>query len=55
VKRVELWVDGRKRYDSPDDQLKRTITLSKGTHRLVIQAVDRFGTTAKVVKNVTVP
>jgi hypothetical protein len=55
VRRVELWVDGTKRYDSPDDQLRRTITLSTGTHRIVVQAVDKFGTTARAVKLVTVP
>lgn len=55
VRRVELWVDGKKIYDSPDDQLKRTVTLSAGTHRVVIQAVDRFGSIAKVVRQVSVP
>jgi hypothetical protein len=55
VRRVELWVDGKKIYDSPDDRLKRSVTLSAGTHRIVVRAVDQFGALAKVVKNVTVP
>ncbi len=55
VRRVELWVDGKKVYDSPDDQLKRTITLSSGTHRVVVQAVEQFGLSAKAVGSVTVP
>lgn len=55
VRRVELWVDGKKIFDSPDDQLKRTITLASGTHRVVVQAVEQFGLTAKAVGSVTVP
>jgi hypothetical protein len=38
VRRVELWIDGKKVYDSPDDQLKHTVTLAAGTHRIVVQA-----------------
>jgi hypothetical protein len=52
---VELWIDGKKVYDSPDDQLKRNVTLMAGTHRIVVQAVDRFGATKKVVRYVSVP
>jgi hypothetical protein len=53
---MELWIDGKKLYDSPDDQLKRTVTsLTAGTHRIVVQAVDQFGKLAKVVRYVTVP
>jgi hypothetical protein len=55
VRRVELWIDGKKVYDSPDDQLKRTVTLAAGTHRIVVQGVNRFGGTTKVVRNVSVP
>jgi hypothetical protein len=55
VRRVELWIDGKKVYDSPDDQLKRNVTLMAGTHRIVVQAVDRFGATKKVVRYVSVP
>ncbi len=55
VRRVELWVDGKKKYDSPDDQLRKTITLASGSHRLVVVAVDQYGATAKVTKYVTVP
>jgi hypothetical protein len=55
VRRVELWIDRHKTYESPDDQLKRTVTLTPGTHRIVVQAVNRFGGTAKVVRYVSVP
>lgn len=55
VRRVELWVDGSKKYNSPDDRLKDTITLSSGKHTLTVVAVDRFGATAKTSKTVTVP
>src|SRR6266702_1807338 len=43
VRRVELWIDGTKRYQSPDDRLKTTVTLSSGTHKFVIAAYDQFG------------
>jgi hypothetical protein len=55
VRRVELWVDGKKLYNSPDDRLRATITLASGTHQVTIVAVDQFGATAKTTRSVSVP
>jgi hypothetical protein len=55
VRRVELWIDGKKKYNAPDDQLQFKITLPPGTHKLEIGAVDKFGAIAKTKKFVTVP
>jgi hypothetical protein len=55
VRRVELWIDGQKKYNSPDDRLSAVITLSSGTHKFEIVAVDQLGAIAKTAKTVTVP
>ena len=55
VRRVELWIDGVKRYNSPDDRLKTTVTVPAGTHKFQIVAVDQFGTTAFTTRFVSVP
>jgi hypothetical protein len=55
VRRVELWIDGKKKYDSPDDQLQFKLTLAPGTHKLEIGAVDKFGAVAKTKRFVAVP
>jgi hypothetical protein len=54
VRRVELWIDGVKRYNSPDDRLKTTVTVPAGTHKFQIVAVDQFGTTATTTRFVSV-
>jgi hypothetical protein len=41
VKRMELWVDGHKRFEEWSDQLLTTISLTPGKHRIVVQAVDQ--------------
>lgn len=41
IQRLELWVDGTKRAQILNDQLLKTLTLSAGTHRISIVAVDR--------------
>lgn len=55
IKRVELWVDGVKRAQALNDQLRRTLTLSAGTHRITIVAVDQYIGFAKTTRFVTVP
>jgi hypothetical protein len=49
VKRLEIWVDGVKVYQKLSDQLAKRITLSPGTHRVTVVAVDKYvGTSSKV-------
>jgi hypothetical protein len=55
IRRVELWVDGKKLYNSPDDRLKDVVTLASGSHKLEIVAVDLFGKVVKTSKTVSVP
>ena len=42
VVRMELWVDGKKVFENWGDQLKRTITLAAGVHRVTIHSIDRY-------------
>jgi hypothetical protein len=55
IKRLELWVDGTKRAQILNDQLLKTLTLSAGTHRITIVAVDQYTGIAKTTRSVTVP
>lgn len=55
VRRAELWVDGRKLYNSPDDRLLTVVTLTRGTHKVQVVAVDQFGATATATRFVTAP
>lgn len=55
VKRMELWVDGKKRFEEWSDQLLATISLAPGRHRIVVQAVDQDDSFAPKVIEVTVP
>jgi len=40
LKRLELWVDGKKAFETWDYQMRTWITVGSGTHRLEIVAVD---------------
>ncbi len=51
--RLELWVDGVKRYETRNDQLSRTITVSAGTHQITVTAVDLYLGYAKKTITVT--
>lgn len=42
VVRMELWVDGKKVFENWGDQLKHSITVAAGTHRVTVHAVDRY-------------
>ena len=55
VKRLELWVDGVKRYQAWNDQLRRTLTLTPGKHRLVVIAVDQYIGSASTAEYINVP
>jgi hypothetical protein len=55
VKRLEVWIDGKKQYAKLNDQLAKSFTLAAGTHRIAVVAVGRYkGTSTKAI-NVTVP
>jgi len=54
IKRLELWVDGTKRAQVADDQLLRNITLTAGSHRITIVAVDKYIGIAKTTRLVSV-
>ena len=41
VKRMELWVDGKKRFEEWNDQLRATISLTQGRHQIIVQAIDQ--------------
>jgi hypothetical protein len=55
VKRMELWIDGSKRFQEWNDQLRATVSLSKGKHRVVVQAVDQDDSFSPTAIFVTVP
>jgi hypothetical protein len=41
VKRMELWIDGKKRFEEWNDQLLATVPLTKGRHLVTVEAVDQ--------------
>jgi hypothetical protein len=55
VKRMELWVDGQKRFEEWNDQLRTTISLTPGRHRIVVQAVDQDDSFSPKAIEVTAP
>jgi hypothetical protein len=48
VKRMELWVDGFKRAQNFSDQLRATISLALGTHRVTVVAIDLYDSFVKM-------
>ncbi len=42
VKRMEIWVDGKKLTEELNSQILKVITLSRGMHSLTIVAVDQY-------------
>lgn len=42
AKRIELWIDGQKRAQNLEDQLKATVTLTRGNHVASFVVVDSF-------------
>lgn len=54
VKRIELWVDGHKLAQTLNDQLLKTLTLSRGTHQITIVAVDKYIGFSKTTRSVNV-
>ena len=52
---MELWVDGSKRFEEWNDQLLATISLTRGRHRIVVQAIDQDDSFSPTPIFVTVP
>ncbi len=42
VKRLEIWIDGVKRYQRWNDQVAKSFTLTPGTHHVSVIAVDKY-------------
>jgi hypothetical protein len=55
VKRMELWVDGKKRFEEWNDQLRATISLTQGRHQIIVQAIDQDDSFRPTPIFVTVP
>src|SRR5690242_12070870 len=51
---LQLYVDGKKFYQTHTTTLSTSVPLSSGTHRLAVQSQDYSGTISKTVKYVTV-
>lgn len=47
--RLELWIDGKKRTEVQGDQLRNSVTVAAGKHRVAVVAVDITGTTTSAV------
>ena len=54
VKRIELWVDGHKVAQNLNDQLRKTLTLSRGVHQITVVAVDKYIGFSKTTRSVNV-
>ncbi len=55
VARLEVWIDGVKKAQNWQDQFSKSFTLSKGTHKVTVIAVDKYVGTAKTSVSITVP
>jgi hypothetical protein len=42
VKRLELWVSGRKAFQTWSEQMRTPLTLSKGAYQMTVVAIDAF-------------
>jgi hypothetical protein len=54
VKRLEIWIDGKKQALRLNDQIAKRFTLASGTYRIAVVAVDKYRGTATSAKQVTV-
>jgi hypothetical protein len=55
IKRIELWIDGAKRFQEWNDQLRTSIALAAGKHRIAVQSIDQNDNATEAVVNITVP
>src|SRR6185312_3571814 len=53
VVRMELWVDGKKVFENWGDQLKHSITVAAGKHRVVVHSIDRYKGFGTALANIT--
>ena len=53
VRMMQLYIDGKKAFDLWNDQLKRSVTVGAGRHRVSVIAIDRYGATTTKTINVT--
>jgi hypothetical protein len=54
VQRLEIWVDGVKKYQRWNDQISKRLTLAAGSHRITMVAVDRYKGAGKTSVTVNV-
>jgi len=54
VQRLEIWIDGHKQYQKWNDQVAKKFTLSAGSHKITIVAVDIYKGTAKTSVTINV-
>jgi hypothetical protein len=54
IQRLEVWIDGVKKYEKWNDQLAKKFTLAAGSHKITVIAVDMYKGTAKTSVTVTV-
>ncbi len=54
VQRLEVWIDGVKKAQAWTDQIAKKFTLTPGSHRIAVIAVDKYEGSAETVVNVTV-
>jgi hypothetical protein len=54
VQRLEVWVDGVKKYEKWNDQLAKRFSLAAGSHKITVIAVDLYKGTAKTSVTVNV-
>ncbi len=54
VKRLEIWVDGKKLNEELNDQIAKQITLSPGMHSLSLVAVDQYVGSATTTETINV-
>jgi len=47
VQRLEIWVDGVKKYQKWNDQVAKRISMTAGSHRITVVAVDMYKGTSK--------
>ena len=50
---MQLYIDGKKSFELWNDQLKRSVTVSVGKHRVAVVAWDRYRKTTTKAINVT--
>jgi len=47
IQRLEVWIDGVKKYEKWNDQVAKKFTLAAGSHRIAVVAIDMYKGTAK--------